>query len=229
MQLAPAWLRCPCHAPGLPPPPPAKPPTGPPTWPAPATPPACLPACLLQLMAQPPYDEKLAPYYILHYTYGAALGGAPGAGCRAGGAGRAALRMPGAGCLVPRPVPHPRHAPLTCPAPSGPLQAWTTRWRACSRLVGAGPRATCVRALCGTARRLAWPWLAAGPLLQACPGAAPSAPAAPSWCRRLPHRHRPSPSSPPSSCQASTASGGLTSGRTRASRRRATWASRPRA
>lgn len=24
----------------------------------------------LQMMAQPPYDEKLAPFYILHYTYG---------------------------------------------------------------------------------------------------------------------------------------------------------------
>lgn len=24
----------------------------------------------LQMMSQPPYDTKLAPFYILHYTYG---------------------------------------------------------------------------------------------------------------------------------------------------------------
>lgn len=47
------------------------------------------------MMSQPPYDEKLAPFYILHYTYGMDYtlegvftpGGGRGRGCRGMGEG----------------------------------------------------------------------------------------------------------------------------------------------
>ena len=50
----PAWPPCLCHPPMSPAPPSA----------------AFRLCCRLQMMAQPPYDEKMDPFYLLHYTYG---------------------------------------------------------------------------------------------------------------------------------------------------------------